>query len=129
MIVKRGALRFTQLPGRRSADPFAGSAVEGLSMRVVKVEPDVARSPHRHPHSYEVMFVLSGSGRLWEDGRSSRVETGDCVSIPPGVPHATVPDPGIELELVCFFPRGDLASNIEELTQPSDLREEMKGSS
>lgn len=127
MIVPGGDLRFVPLPGRRSADPFADVVIEGLSMRVVRVAPDIARSPHRHPHSSEVIYVLSGSGRLWEDGRSGRVQTGDCIAIPAGVAHATVPDPGVELELVCFFPRGDLRSNTEELAQPADLREEMKG--
>lgn len=126
MIVDGSALRFDQLPGRRSADPFAGSGVTGLSMRVVRLRGGAPRSPHRHPHSFEVMYVVSGSGHLWEDGRFQRVRPGDCVAIRPGVAHATVPDDDTDMELVCFFPR-DAAGNIEELDEPEDLGVLRKG--
>jgi quercetin dioxygenase-like cupin family protein len=114
VIVKAAELRATALPGRTSADPFGPLDDAQLSMRVVDVGPG-ARSPHRHPHSYEAMFVVHGSGHLWEDGRVYRVEPGDCILVPRDVPHATIPDEGTHLRLVCFFPHPDLASNIQEL--------------
>jgi quercetin dioxygenase-like cupin family protein len=128
VIVDGTALEFGRLPGRRSADPFRDRPLEGVSVRIVRVDRDSPRSPHRHPRSYEVMYVLSGSGDLWEDGRFHRVTAGACIAVPPGVPHATVPDAGTEMELVCFFPTGDLASNIEELEEPADLRALREGS-
>lgn len=114
MIVKGSALRAGRLPGRMSADPFPSAPESGLAMRIVEIGPG-DRNPHRHPHSYEAMYVIEGNGQLWENGRIQAVEAGDCILIPSGTPHATVADPGSLMKLVCFFPHPDLASNIQEL--------------
>jgi quercetin dioxygenase-like cupin family protein len=68
------------------------------------------------------MYVVSGTGHLWRDGGFHRVKEGDCIAVAPGVAHATLPDPGTQMQLVCFFPDGDLATNLEELQDPPDLR-------
>jgi len=120
MIVKAADLKAGALPGRMSADPFGRLDDAGLSMRVVEVASG-ERSPHRHPLSYEAMFVVRGSGHLWENGRVYRVEPGDCILIPRDVPHVTLPDDGGDMTLVCFFPHSDLASNLQELQGTIDL--------
>lgn len=118
MIVGRLAdLSFASLPGRWSADPFAGEGEPaGLSTRMVRIEPASQRSPHRHPRSAEAVYVAEGHGHAWVDGEVSAVSAGDAFLVPRGVPHATVPDDEAGLLLVCFFPDGDLASNTEELS-------------
>jgi quercetin dioxygenase-like cupin family protein len=83
-------------------------------MRIVRVEGE-GRSPHRLPHSREAIYVISGKGWLWEDGVELRVEAGDCALIEAGVAHATIPDSGTAMQLVCFFPHPDLNANVEEL--------------
>jgi quercetin dioxygenase-like cupin family protein len=114
VTVRRGGeLDFRELPGRWSADPFADGQ-SPVSVRVVRIAPGVDRSPHRHPHSCEVVYVAEGSGTLWRDGTTREVSVGDIVLIPAGVPHATIATGG-ELRLVCFFPHPDLAGNSEEL--------------
>ena len=128
MIFRRSARRFRRLPGRVAADPFEGGAPEGLSLRVVRLEGGARRSPHRHPHSQEAIYVVSGAGVLWEDGVMHRFEGGDCALIEAGVPHATLPDPGTAMELVCFWPHPDLARNIEELTDTVVERDATRGS-
>jgi quercetin dioxygenase-like cupin family protein len=115
VIVSRSEYRYRGLPGRQSADPFEGTPFAALSMRIVRLESTGRRSPHRHPHSPEAIYVVSGSGRLWEDGVEHRVEAGDCALIESGVPHAAIPDTGTSMNLVCFFPHGDLNANTEEL--------------
>jgi quercetin dioxygenase-like cupin family protein len=111
-------LRFVDLPGRRSADPFAAARRPDVSVRIVRLEHDPHRRPHRHPHSSEVVHVLSGEGEAWQAGERTRVGRGDTLAIPAGVPHATLPLPGSHLELVCFFPHPDLQDNLEELDGP-----------
>jgi quercetin dioxygenase-like cupin family protein len=106
-------LDFQELPGRWSADPFAGAGAP-VSVRVVRLVPGVDRTPHRHPHSCEVVYVTEGSGTMWRDGTLTPVVAGDVVLIPAGVPHATIATGG-ELRLVCFFPHPDLPRNTEEL--------------
>ena len=115
MIGARANQTFRPLPGREAADPFRGAAATDLSMRIVRLEGDRRRSPHVHPHSAEAIYVVSGAGTLWEDGVEGRIEAGDCALIPAGVPHATLPDPGTSMEIVCFFPHPDLEANREEL--------------
>jgi len=114
VILPRAQRDYIELPGRRSADPLRAAAPLGFSMRVVAVETG-RRFAHRHPRCREVIFVITGSGRLWEDGVFSSFEEGDCALVEPGVAHATIPDPGNVMELVCFFPVADVAAATEEL--------------
>ena len=116
MVVTSSELDFRPLPGRSAADPFTGiDAGGGMSMRVVHLDAGATRSPHRHPHSHEAIYVVEGRGHFWENGRARRVSEGDCVLVAPGVPHATVPDRDAAMTLVCFWPHPDLTSNIEEI--------------
>jgi quercetin dioxygenase-like cupin family protein len=117
MVVRSSELDFRPLPGRSAADPFGGLDAAGLSMRVVHLAAGAKRRPHRHPHSYEAIYVVEGNGHFWENGRARRVGEGDCVLVALGVPHATIPDRDAGMKLVCFWPHPDLASNIEELDE------------
>ncbi|MGH2694342.1 MAG: cupin domain-containing protein [Actinomycetota bacterium] len=121
MVVSASELDFRSLEGRSSADPFRSLDADGLSMRVVHLAAGATRKPHRHPHSCEAMYVVEGSGHFWEHGRAHRVEQGDCILVAPGVPHATIPDRGEDMKLVCFLPHPDLTSNIEELNEEIEV--------
>lgn len=118
IVVPASALDYLDLPGRRSADPFR-DVDSPVSVRRVVIEPRPGRTPHRHPHSVEIVHVLSGTGTAWQDGERRPVGPGDTVLIPQGVHHATLPSPDGPLELLCFFPHPHLADNIEELDGPS----------
>ena len=114
MSVHRSSdLRFADLPGRRSADPLADVAAES-SIRVVELERTESRTAHRHPHTEEIVYVAAGTGEVWIDGRTIPIEPGDVVRIPAQTPHATIPDRGVSMRLVCFFPHPDLGRNIED---------------
>ena len=115
-VIRGDFLRFNELPGRASADPLPPGVAAGCSLRVVRIEPGV-RTPHRHPHTAEVVYVAQGQGVAWEDGATTPVSAGDVIVIPQGVPHATAAA-GEELVLVCFFPTEDFAGNLEELDGP-----------
>jgi quercetin dioxygenase-like cupin family protein len=115
VIFSRSDLRYLELPGRRSADPLEAGSPDGFSMRVVRLDGNDQRSPHRHPHSQEVIYVVRGEGVLWEDGNRQRIGAGDCALIDSGVAHGTIPDPDTTMDLVCFFPHPDLQSNTEEI--------------
>lgn len=124
MTVASGdGLRFADLPGRRSADPFPDGGGSS-SVRIVRMTFAHGRTAHRHPASEEVVFVAAGRGTVWLDGERRPVTAGDVVRIPAGVAHATIPDPEVEMELVCFFPHPRLADNIEETDIAVTGREE-----
>ena len=114
MSVHSGSdLRFADLPGRRSADPLAAVDAES-SIRIVELERSESRTAHRHPHSEEIVYVAAGTGEVWIDGRTTPIAPGDVVRIPAQTPHATIPDPGVSMRLVCFFPHPDLSENIQD---------------
>ena len=106
---------FVELPGRRSGDPLR-SVDSDSSLRIVRLTGGTQRFAHRHPHSEEIIYVRTGSGTVFIDGVRTAVAAGDTVRIPPDAAHATVPDPGQSMDLVCFFPHPQLADNIEETT-------------
>jgi quercetin dioxygenase-like cupin family protein len=112
-VVRGSALEFQALPGRRSADPFPDGG-PASSMRVVEMEHTPGRTAHRHPHSEEVVYVEAGSGQVWIDGDLVAVTAGDIVHIPAGTDHATIPDAGVGMRLVCYFPHPDLAANLQD---------------
>jgi mannose-6-phosphate isomerase-like protein (cupin superfamily) len=116
-VVRSTDLDFTQLPGRRSADPVPAGLGADYAVRVVRVPPG-PRTPHLHPHSDEVTYVVSGHGHAWEGDSRTPVGPGDTLFVARGVPHATVADGEEELVLMCFFARPDLADNLVELDGP-----------
>jgi quercetin dioxygenase-like cupin family protein len=112
-MIDGARLHFEALPGRASADPLRGLGAAS-SLRIVRLGRTPSRHAHRHPHSEEIIFVRTGSGTVVVDAVRHRVGPGDVVHIPPGAAHATIPDPGSDVELVCFFPHPELAANLEE---------------
>jgi quercetin dioxygenase-like cupin family protein len=118
-VVPPGTWEVAQLEGRRSADPLAGLPADS-SLRVVRLHRTAGRHAHVHPHSEEVVYVVAGTGHVWIEGERSPVTPGDVVHVPTGAAHATVPDPGSDMELVCFFPHPDLSANLTETTYVVD---------
>jgi len=106
-------VEFVELPGRTSADPLRSIAAQS-SMRIARPENMESRNAHRHPHSEEVIYVRHGAGVIYIDGVTQSIAAGDTVHIPQGAAHATIPDDGADMELICFFPHPDLSNNIEE---------------
>jgi quercetin dioxygenase-like cupin family protein len=119
-VVRSAELAFGQLPGRLSADPLAGVAGTGLSVRFARLSPG-PRAPHRHPLSVEVIYVVEGRGTHWQQGDTARLGPGDLVLVPRGVAHATIPDDGGEMLVYCVFPVESLEGNVEELEEPIRL--------
>jgi quercetin dioxygenase-like cupin family protein len=114
-VVGPDELDFRDFPGRSTADPFRKAGQGASTVRQVVIEHVPSRSPHLHPRSEEIVYVVSGHGRVWLEGVTHPVGPGSWYRIPAGTPHATMADPGERMSLVCFFPDDDFASNIEEL--------------
>ncbi len=114
-VVGPAELRFRDFPGRTTSDPFKDAGPGASTVRQVVIEYVDSRSPHLHPQSEEIVYVVAGTGRVWLDGVFHSVGPGSWYRIPPRTPHATMADRGQRLSLVCFFPHNDFRNNIEEL--------------
>ena len=95
-----------QLPGRKFRWLVAEDRIraEHCSTCVIRVAPgDKVRPAHSHPHSEEVIYILSGSGRVLVDGEVAPVRAGSAVLFPQGKPHMLQNTSGEEMKVVCFF--------------------------
>lgn len=94
------------LPGRRFRWLVAdGSIPSGqCSACVIRVAPgDKVWPAHSHPHSEEVIYVMSGSGRVLVSGEVAPVRTGSTVLFPMGAVHILQNTGTEEMKVVCFF--------------------------
>jgi mannose-6-phosphate isomerase-like protein (cupin superfamily) len=95
-----------QLPGRKFRWLVAEDRIqaEHCSTCVIRVAPgDKVRPAHSHPHSEEVIYILSGSGRVLVDGEVAPVRAGSVVLFPQGKPHMLQNTGREEMKVVCFF--------------------------
>jgi quercetin dioxygenase-like cupin family protein len=82
-----------------------------LSMCVIRVEPgQTVRPAHSHPNGEEVIYVVSGSGRVLVNGEVSPVREGCAVLFPQGQVHMLQNSGDIPMKVACFFAP---ATNLE----------------
>jgi len=87
-------------------------AAQHLSMCVIRVQPGKTVKPaHSHPNGEEVIYILSGSGRVWVDGEIDSVHAGSAVLFPQGAVHMLQNTGMEEMKVACFFaPPSDLGT-------------------
>jgi quercetin dioxygenase-like cupin family protein len=107
------------LPGRKSMEILSGKkGTHSVTLRLVEIPVSAAGSPARQPHSHsgfeECIFVLSGSGVTVADSGEYQLNAGDTLWIPAGEKHYTCSSGDAPLQLLCFFPVGDVAAATTE---------------
>jgi len=85
---------------------------ENCSACVIRVAPGNKVWPaHSHPEGEEVIYIMTGSGRVLIDGDVSPVRAGSMVLFPQGKPHMLHNTGADEMKVVCFFaPATNLAN-------------------
>jgi quercetin dioxygenase-like cupin family protein len=83
-----------------------------LSMCVIRVQPGQTVKPaHSHPNGEEVIYILTGSGRVYVDGAIDSVRAGTAVLFPQGAIHMLQNSGDEEMKVACFFaPATDLSN-------------------
>ena len=83
------------LPGIRGRAGAAGLLEDGLEFGVdsIEMQPGASFEPHVHEGAH-ILFVLSGRGTVWLDGRDLRLAPGDSLFVPADLPHAVSAMPG-----------------------------------
>jgi len=75
-----------------------------LSMCVIRVEPgQTVRPAHSHPNGEEVIYIVSGSGRVMVNGEVSPVREGNAVLFPQGEVHMLQNTGSVPMKVACFF--------------------------
>lgn len=94
------------LPGRhlRWVVSPDGLAAESCSACVIRVAPgDKVRPAHSHPLGEEVIYIVSGEGRVLVAGEVAPVRAGSVVLFPRGAVHMLHNTGAEEMKVMCFF--------------------------
>jgi len=105
-IVHESDIEALDLPGRmlRWVVTKETTGAQHCSVAIIEVQPgQKVRPAHSHPHGEEVIYLLSGSGRVWIDGEIGAVNRGSAVLFPQGKPHMLQNTSDEVMKVVCFF--------------------------
>ena len=109
------------LPGRELRWVVGSGALqaEQCSACVIRVAAgDKVRPAHSHPNGEEVIYIISGSGRVMVGGEIQAVRAGTTVLFPRGVVHMLHNTGGEEMKVVCFFAP---ATNLDNYRMYEDV--------
>ncbi len=81
------------------------SGIRNQSLAEARVGAGERTTPHYHPRSEEIYYILSGRGEMRLEQETRSVGPGDAIAIPPGQIH-TIANPGSEplVFLCCCAP-------------------------
>lgn len=94
------------LPGRymkwlANADSLQAN---NLSVCVIRVLPgEAVRPAHSHPHSEELIYIISGSGKVMIEGEVGAVSAGSAILFEQGKVHMLKNTGSVEMKVICFF--------------------------
>jgi mannose-6-phosphate isomerase-like protein (cupin superfamily) len=94
------------LPGRRLKWLVTTErlASKYSSTCVIQVAPgETVRPAHSHPNGEEVIYIITGSGRVLVDGEVAPVTAGSIVLFPQGAVHMLQNTGKAEMKVICFF--------------------------
>ena len=87
-------------------------------------------SPHRHPHSEEILFIHAGTGTAWLDGKEAKVGPGTIIFMPPNTGVRLTNDGKQPISLMAVFSRPgfdnyqrDISVRAGELANPLTVEE------
>ncbi len=113
-IVDETSIEELDLPGRklRWVITQQNTGANHCSMCVIKVAAgETVRPAHSHPNGEEVIYILSGWGRVLIDGEVEAVKAGCAVLFPQGKIHMLQNLSDEEMKVACFFaPPSDLGT-------------------
>ncbi len=64
------------------------SAIRQQSLAEARVAPGASTTPHYHPRTEEIYYILAGMGQMRLGDEQQTVGPGDAIAIPPGQVHA-----------------------------------------
>lgn len=105
-VVHESEVDALDLPGRRLRwlAGNGGLQAQECSACVIQVSPgEKVRPAHSHPHGEELIYILSGEGRVLVSGEVAPVRAGSMVLFPTGEVHMLHNTGTEEMKVVCFF--------------------------
>ncbi|HWA98582.1 MAG TPA: cupin domain-containing protein [Pirellulales bacterium] len=66
---------------------YRNSAIRLQSLAEARLPPGASTTPHYHPQTEEIYYLLEGSARMQIGNETRDVGPGDAIAIPPGQTH------------------------------------------
>jgi mannose-6-phosphate isomerase-like protein (cupin superfamily) len=63
------------------------SYIQKQSLAEARVQPGARTTPHYHPQTEEIYYILDGVGQMTIGGETREVGPSDAIAIPPGAVH------------------------------------------
>lgn len=77
---------------------------KNLSVCVIRVLPgESVRPAHSHPHSEELIYIISGTGKVMIEGEVAEVRPGTAILFEQGKVHMLKNTGATEMKVICFF--------------------------
>ncbi len=77
------------------------SCIRNQSLAEARLAPGASTTPHHHPRTEEIYYILSGKGRMRIEADVRTVGPGDAIAIPPGARHQITNSGDVELKFLC----------------------------
>ena len=77
------------------------SCIRQQSLAEARLAPGLATTPHYHPRTEEIYYILAGQARMRIGADVQGVAAGDAIAIPPGSVHQITNTGTIELRFLC----------------------------
>ena len=77
------------------------SCIRAQSLAEARLPPGGSTTPHYHPQTEEIYYILEGTGRMQVDQQQRDVGPGDAIAIPPGNVHQITNTGAATLKFLC----------------------------
>jgi mannose-6-phosphate isomerase-like protein (cupin superfamily) len=77
------------------------SGIRNQSLAEARLPPGGATTPHHHPRTEEIYYILEGTARMRIGAEERPVGPGDAIAIPPGQIHQICNTGPAELKFLC----------------------------
>src|SRR4030095_13429691 len=77
------------------------SCIRKQSLAEARLPPGGQTTPHYHPRTEEIYYLLEGSGRMQIGAETRDVAAGDAIAIPPGAIHTITNTGAGTLKFLC----------------------------
>lgn len=95
---------------------------KNLSVCVIRVMPgETVRPAHSHPNSEELIYIITGSGKVMIENEVGEVRAGSAILFEQGKIHMLNNSGNVEMKVICFFAPATNIDNykiFEEVTFP-----------
>jgi mannose-6-phosphate isomerase-like protein (cupin superfamily) len=77
------------------------SCIRNQTLAEARLHVGAATTPHYHPKTEEIYYILEGRGRMTVGQETAEVGPGDAVAIPPGARHQMVNIGDVTMRFLC----------------------------